>query len=235
MSRNKTDPNGATSEQPDDAPDPYQLQRSRMVDVQIAARGIDDELVVAAMRKVPRQKFVTADLASFAHGDGALPIACGQTISQPYIVALMTDMLDLDEDSRVLEIGTGSGYQAAVLSRIVRQVYSIERIDALARAARERLARLGYRNVETRCGDGYRGWPEEAPYDGIVVTAAAPCIPPALTEQLKPGGRMVIPVGLPQMHQELILVTRDEAGETRTTDLIAVAFVPMVEAADDGG
>ena len=185
--------------------------------------------VMTAMREVRREDFVPFDKRHAAFRDGALPIGHGQTISQPYIVALMTDMLDLDENSRVLEIGTGSGYQAAVLSCLVKQVYSIERIDALAQAARERLAKLGYTNVETRCGDGYRGWPEEAPFDGIVVTAAAPYIPRALTEQLGPRGRMVIPIGMPRMHQELILVTKSASGQTKTSDLIAVAFVPMVE------
>ncbi len=193
-----------------------------------------DDRVMNAMREVRRENFVPSDMRHAAFRDGALPIGHGQTISQPYIVALMTDMLDLGEGSRVLEIGTGSGYQAAILSCIARQVYSIERIEALAQAARERLAELGYVNVETRCGDGYQGWLEEAPFDGIVVTAAAPYIPPALIEQLKPGGRMVIPIGQPYMHQELMLVSKDEAGATHTTDLIAVAFVPMVEAADDG-
>ena len=211
----------------------YHRLRHEMVEKQIEARGISDVRVLAAMRQVPRHLFVSEALMDQAYSDFPLPIGEQQTISQPYIVALMTDMLDLGEDSRVLEIGTGSGYQAAILSCIARQVYSIERIDALAQAARERLAKLGYSNVETRCGDGYRGWPEEAPFDGIVVTAAAPYIPPALTDQLKPGGRMVIPVGQPYMHQELMLLTRDEAGETQTTDLIAVAFVPMIEAADE--
>jgi protein-L-isoaspartate(D-aspartate) O-methyltransferase len=142
----------------------------------------------------------------------------------------MTDMLELKEDSIVLEIGTGTGYQAAILACLARWVYSIERVPELAQAAQQRLRDLGYDNVETRCGDGYQGWPEKAPFDGIVVTAAAPFIPPALLEQLEPGGRMVIPIGLPSMHQELMLVTKDRVGETHTRSLLGVAFVPLVEA-----
>ena len=187
------------------------------------------ERVMAAMRRVHREDFVPDNMRYAAFRDGALPIGHGQTISQPYIVALMSDLLELDEDSIVLEIGTGSGYQAAILSCLARQVYSVERIEALAQAAQQRLADLGYDNVETRCGDGYRGWPEKAPFDGIVVTAAAPYIPPALSEQLKPGGHLVIPVGLPYRHQELMLVTKNQAGEIHSTDLLAVAFVPLVE------
>lgn len=189
-----------------------------------------DNRVMTAMRQVPREQFVPSDMRHAAFRDGALPIGHGQTISQPYIVALMTDMLELSEDSIVLEIGTGSGYQAAILACLARQVYSIERIPALAQAAQQRLQDMGYDNVEIRCGDGYKGWPEKAPFDAIAVTAAAPSIPPALLEQLKPGGRMVIPVGMPSMHQELMLVTRDELGETHTSSLLGVAFVPLVEA-----
>ncbi len=195
----------------------------------LIGRDCFDERVMAAMRRVHREDFVPANLRHAAFRDGALPIGHGQTISQPYIVALMTDLLELGENSIVLEIGTGSGYQAAILSCLVQRVYSIERIEALAQAAKQRLAELGFDNVETRCGNGYRGWPEKAPFDGIVVTAAAPYIPQALTEQLKPGGRMVIPVGLPQRHQELMLVSKNQAGEIHTTDLLAVAFVPLVE------
>ncbi|TNF89870.1 MAG: protein-L-isoaspartate(D-aspartate) O-methyltransferase [Gammaproteobacteria bacterium] len=188
-----------------------------------------DERVMTAMREVPRENFVPADLRYAAFRDGALPVGHGQTISQPYIVALMTDMLELSEDSIVLEIGTGTGYQAAILSCLARQVYTIERIPELAEAARQRLEDMGYDNVETRCGDGYQGWPEKAPFDGIVVTAAAPYIPPALLEQLKRGGRMAIPVGLPSWHQELMLVTKDMQGETTTSSVLGVAFVPLVE------
>lgn len=185
--------------------------------------------VLQAFRDVHREDFVPPDMRTAAFRDGALPIGHGQTISQPFIVALMTDLLDLDDDSIVLEIGTGSGYQAAILSCLAARVYSVERIPALARSAGERLRELGYENIETRCSDGYRGWPEKAPFDAIVVTAAAPAIPPELLAQLKPGGRMVIPVGMPSRHQDLILITRDEAGEIHQRNVLAVAFVPMVE------
>lgn len=189
-----------------------------------------DKRVMTAIHQVPRENFVPPDLRHAAYRDGALPVGHGQTISQPYIVALMTDMIELkEEESIVLEIGTGSGYQAAILACLARQVYSIERIPALAQAARQRLKEMGYDNVEIRCSDGYQGWPEKAPFDGIVVTAAAPFIPPALLEQLKPGGRMVIPIGMPSMHQELMLVTKDRLGETHTSSLLGVAFVPLVE------
>lgn len=188
-----------------------------------------DDRIMTAMRQVPREEFVPSDIRHVAFRDGALPIGHGQTISQPYIVALMTDMLELSEDSIVLEIGTGTGYQAAILSCLAQQVYTIERIPALAQSAQQRLKDMGYDNVETRCGDGYQGWPEKAPFDAIVVTAAAPFIPPALLEQLKPGGRMVIPVGMPSMHQELMLISKDRLGETHTSSLLGVAFVPLVE------
>lgn len=188
-----------------------------------------DNRVMTAMRQVPREEFVPPDLRDAAFRDGALPVGHGQTISQPYIVALMTDMLELTENSVVLEIGTGTGYQAAILASLARQVYSIERIPALAQAAQQRLEDMGYDNIEIHCADGYQGWPQKAPFDGIVVTAAAPFIPPALIDQLKPDGRMVIPVGMPGMHQELMLVTRDRVGETHTRSLIGVAFVPLVE------
>jgi len=189
-----------------------------------------DKRVMTAMRQVHREEFVPPDLRHAAFRDGALPVGHGQTISQPYIVALMTDMLELNEDSIVLEIGTGTGYQAAILACLARQVYSIERVPELAQTAQQRLKELGYDNVETRCGDGYQGWPEKAPFDGIVVTAAAPFIPPALLEQLESGGRMAIPIGMPYMHQELMLVTKDRLGETHTSSLLGVAFVPLVEA-----
>lgn len=185
--------------------------------------------VMDVMRQVPREDFVPADMRHAAFRDGALPVGHGQTISQPYIVALMTDLLDLTEDSVVLEIGTGTGYQAAILSQLVRQVYTIEKIPQLAEAAQRRLSEMGYDNIESRCSDGYLGWPEMAPFDGIVVTAAAAEIPPALLEQLGPGGRMVIPIGLPYMHQELILITRNQQGETERSSILGVAFVPLVK------
>lgn len=184
--------------------------------------------VMQAMAEVPREKFVDANYASHAYDNGPLPIGFGQTISQPYIVALMTDLLDLNSESRVLEIGTGSGYQTAVLSKLAKEIYTVERVKELSTLATQRLKEMGYCNVKTRCANGYHGWQEQAPFDGIIVTAAATHIPPALTEQLKPGGRMVIPLGLPYMHQELMLVTKDKKGKTSADALLGVAFVPLV-------
>ena len=181
-----------------------------------------------ALREVPREKFVDPNYLAHAYDNGPLPIGFGQTISQPYIVALMTDLLDLTAESRVLEIGTGSGYQTAVLSKLAKKVYTIERVKELAAMAKQRLQDLGYRNIETRCSNGYTGWKEQAPFDGIIVTAAATHIPPSLIEQLKPDGRMVIPVGLPYQHQELMLVSKDKAGKIWTDALLGVAFVPLV-------
>ncbi len=184
--------------------------------------------VMQAMGDVVRDKFVDSVAEDYAYDNGPLPIGYGQTISQPYIVALMTDLLDLTEDSVVLEIGTGSGYQAAILSKLAKTVYSIERIPELCESARARLKMLGYDNVETLCANGYYGWEEKAPFDAITVTAAAAHIPQALIKQLKPGGRMVIPVGLPYMHQELMLVTKDQQGNITTDAILGVAFVPLV-------
>jgi protein-L-isoaspartate(D-aspartate) O-methyltransferase len=189
-----------------------------------------DPRVLAALAEVPRDEFVPEERRLYAYANGALPIGHGQTISQPYIVALMTDLLAPQPDATILEIGTGSGYQAAVLSRLARQVYSIEIVEPLALAARERLGRLGYANVTVRHGDGYRGWPEHAPFDGIVVTAAAPHVPPPLVEQLGPGGRLVIPVGPPGYIQQLRVVEKDAAGGVSRRDLLAVAFVPLTGA-----
>ena len=188
-----------------------------------------DKRVMTAMRQVHREDFVPPDMRHAAFRNGALPVGHGQTISQPYIVALMTDMLNLTTESIVLEIGTGTGYQAAILSRLARQVYSIERIPELAQSAQQRLEALDYKNVETRCDNGYQGWPDKAPFDGIIVTAAASYIPPALLEQLKPGGRMMIPIGLPGMHQQLMLITKDQTGVTHSSSLLGVALVPLVE------
>lgn len=198
-----------------------------MVEVQIRARGVDDERVLTAMRRVPRHLFVPAGLQPFSYGDEPLPIGEGQTISQPYIVALMTDLLEVGEDDVVLEVGTGSGYQAAVLSRVVKQVYTVEIIDTLATQATETLANLGYHNVSCQCVDGYHGWPEHAPYDGIMVTAAAVEIPPPLIEQLRPGGRLVIPVGRPYDYQELVVVEKRHTGEVIEKTVLGVAFVPL--------
>jgi protein-L-isoaspartate(D-aspartate) O-methyltransferase len=187
-----------------------------------------DARVMQVMAEVPRDKFVPADLKYAAFDNGPLPIGYGQTISQPYIVALMTDMLQLEPDHRVLEIGTGSGYQTAILSRLCEKVYTMEVVKELTEAAVTRLKKLGYDNIEACTGNGYDGWPEHAPYDGIIVTAAATYIPAALIEQLKPGGILVIPVGLPYSYQELMRVEKDSQGETQIKSVLGVAFVPLV-------
>jgi protein-L-isoaspartate(D-aspartate) O-methyltransferase len=197
-----------------------------MVEYQIARRGIGDARVLAALRDVPRDRFVPEDERSLAYEDYPLAIGYGQTISQPYIVALMTEVIEPRPTDRVLEIGTGSGYQAAILSRVVGEVYSIETVEPLGRAAMARLAELGYDNVHVRIGDGYRGWPEQAPFDAIVVTAAPDKIPPALVDQLADGGRMVVPVGT--NYQELILVQKQDGRVTKRV-LTTVRFVPMVK------
>lgn len=191
-------------------------------------RGIRDERVLRAMDSVPREEFVGADLVEFAYDDGPLPIEEGQTISQPYIVAMMTEALQLRPEDRVLEIGTGSGYAAAVLAEVAREVYTIERHPFLARQARERLRKLGYDNVEIRTGDGTLGWPEHAPYQGIVVTAGAPEAPPSLIEQLAEGGRLVIPIGKTPGLQELQRITRSAGNEVTTENLGGVRFVPLI-------
>jgi protein-L-isoaspartate(D-aspartate) O-methyltransferase len=184
--------------------------------------------VMAAMERVPRHEFVPERMRHAAYEDRALPISHGQTISQPFIVALMTHLLGLEMPARVLEIGTGSGYQAAVLAELGARVYSVEVVDELAVDAQHSLSALGYRNVTVRLGDGSKGWPEHAPYDGIIVTAASTEVPPALVEQLKPGGRMVIPIGARFETQWLTLLEKDQSGEITTTTILAVAFVPLV-------
>ena len=186
-----------------------------------------DERVMAAMKHVPRHEFLPADLRYCAYDNGPAPIGSGQTISQPYIVALMSDLLDTKPSDTILEIGTGSGYQAAILSQLVEQVYSVEIIDDLASSARKRLHKLGYDNVEVRNGDGYFGWPEHAPYDGVIVTAAAPHIPQPLIDQLRTGARLVIPVGLPYSYQELMVVEKRANGEIETQKVLGVSFVPL--------
>ncbi len=200
-------------------------RRARMVETQIVSRGVRDPRVLAAMREVPRHLFVEPSEQPRAYDDTPLPIAGNQTISQPYIVALMTELLDLSPQERVLEIGTGSGYQSAVLSKLCREVYSIEIVPELARQADARLRELGYANVTVREGDGYRGWPEHAPFDGVIVTAAPERIPQPLLEQLAPGGRMVIPVG--GFFQELKLFRKDAAGRITEQAILPVRFVPM--------
>jgi protein-L-isoaspartate(D-aspartate) O-methyltransferase len=185
--------------------------------------------VMEAMGQVPREQFVPAELRSYAFENGPLPIGHRQTISQPYIVALMTDLLELQADHTVLEIGTGCGYQTAILSLLAKQVYTIEVVQELGAASARRLQELGYTNICFRIGNGYAGWPEYAPYDAIIVTAAATQVPQALIDQLTPGGRLVIPVGLPYMPQELMLVEKDEQEKLHTRDILGVAFVPMIE------
>lgn len=194
-----------------------------------------DARVLDAIAHVPREQFVPHELRRAAFDNGPLPIGHGQTISQPFIVALMTDLLRPAADDRVLEIGTGSGYQTAVLALLCREVYSLDRIAALTDAARERLAGLDIRNVELQCGNGYLGWPAHAPYDGIIVTAAAPYVPAALVDQLRPGGRLVIPVGEPYGRQALMQVDKDAAGATSERRVLDVAFVPLVDAEDSSG
>lgn len=183
--------------------------------------------VMQAMRRVARHDFVPEEARRLAYANHPLPIGHGQTISQPYIVALMTDLAELTEDSIVLEVGTGSGYQAAVLATLAREVYSVEIVPTLAQAAATRLAALGYKNVRVRKGNGRAGWPEHAPYDAILVTAAAEGIPDALIEQLKPGGRLVIPIGEPFRGQTLTLVTKDATGRIKERAVLPVAFVPL--------
>lgn len=186
-----------------------------------------DPRVLEAMKQVPRHAFVPYGMEELAYDNGPLSIGQGQTISQPFIVALMSDLLATQAHHVVLEVGCGSGYQSAVLSRLVKRVYSIEIVPALAQVAQERLLRLGYGNVTVRQGDGYQGWPEHAPFDGIIVTAAAPEIPPPLLEQLRPGGCMVIPVGLPHGSQDLLLVKKYPHGQISVRNVLPVAFVPL--------
>ena len=218
------------------AADPTAAARARMVraieeDVRLTRRETGrpslDPRVMNALRTIPRHQFVPADLRSRAYDNRPLPIGYGQTISQPYIVALMTDLLRVDGNDVVLEVGTGSGYQAAVLSPLVKQVHTVEIIAPLAKQAEARLRALGYRNVVVRHADGYEGWKAAAPYDAIIVTAAATHIPPPLIAQLKPGGRMVIPVGGPFATQSLVLVEKTSAGKVRTREVLPVAFVPL--------
>ena len=210
------------------------VERERMVAaIEAIARSIGssigdarlDRRVLGALRSVPRHEFVPGEVSRLAYADRPLPIGHGQTISQPFIVALMTHLLEVKPGDRVLEIGTGSGYQAAVLSLLAREVYSVEIVEALGKSAAETLARLRYANVATRIGDGYQGWPEHAPYDGIMVTAAPDHVPPALVAQLKPGGRLVIPVGA--MFQDLMVIAKTADGTATSRRIIPVRFVPL--------
>jgi protein-L-isoaspartate(D-aspartate) O-methyltransferase len=214
----------------------YAAMRANMVraieaDVRMTRREIGknrlEVRVMEALGRVPRHEFVPDGQLPFAYENRPLPIGHGQTISQPYIVALMTDLLDIEPDAAVLEVGTGSGYQAAVLAELVGSVYTIEIIEPLGEQARERLERLGYDNVAVKVGDGYYGWPEHAPFDAIIVTAAASHVPPPLVEQLRPGGRMVIPVGPRFYTQQLLLVEKGSDGEVTSRQVLPVAFVPL--------
>jgi protein-L-isoaspartate(D-aspartate) O-methyltransferase len=217
---------------PEDWPPKHELddtsiERQRMVESQIERRGVSDEGVLRAMRTVPRHRFVPSNRARQAYQDRPLPIGWDQTISQPYIVASMTEEIAVRKGMKVLELGTGSGYQAAVLGQITPWVFTIEIKKPLAKRARLTLDKLGYTSVKSRQGDGYYGWPEEAPFDAIIVTAAAPHVPPPLVQQLKPGGRMIIPVGPPMRVQDLRLITKDEKGRVKSKSLYAVRFVPL--------
>ncbi|HEY0685406.1 MAG TPA: protein-L-isoaspartate(D-aspartate) O-methyltransferase [Steroidobacter sp.] len=205
----------------------YTAARVDMVMRQIADRGVRDERVLSAMRKVPRHEFVPAAERRNAYRDTPLPIGEGQTISQPYIVALMTELAEADSSDRVLEIGTGSGYQAAVLAELVRHVYTIEIEPALAQRAKQALDQLGYRNVTVRAGDGYAGWPEHAPFDIIMITAAPDHVPQPLIDQLKSGGRMVVPVGPIAATQQLRVLEKDTTGKVTTKVVAPVRFVPL--------
>jgi protein-L-isoaspartate(D-aspartate) O-methyltransferase len=216
--------------------DAYSAQRAAMLaDINALARETRmetgrarlSERVMTAMAKVPRHQFVPAEQQRYAYDNRPLSIGLGQTISQPFIVALMTDLLELSPAHRVLEVGTGSGYQAAVLAELAREVYTIEIVEPLAKQAAARLAALGYRNVTVRSGDGYRGWPEHTPYDAIMVTAGALEVPPALIQQLKPGGKLVIPVGPQSIAQQLRVIEKDASGKVTTRDVLAVRFVPL--------
>lgn len=207
--------------------DAFTAARLAMVEDQIAARGVREPRVLAAMRAVPRHEFVPREEVGEAYDDHPLPIGFGQTISQPYIVALMTELLDVQPGDRVLEVGTGSGYQAAVLAELTDSVYTVEIIPELARAAAERLERLGYGQVAVRTGDGFFGWEEHAPFDGIIVTAAPDHVPPPLLRQLAEGGRLVIPVGPPGGYQTLWRITKED-GEIRSENITGVLFVPLL-------
>ena len=203
----------------------FAAQREKMVKEQLAVRGVSDERVLKAMRTVPREEFVPEKFRSGSYNDGPLPIGYDQTISQPYVVALMTEQVRPQINHRVLEVGTGSGYQAAVLASLVAEVYTIEIVEPLGRNAETTLQRLGYKNVHVKIGDGYKGWPDRAPFDSIIVTCAPDHVPQPLIDQLKEGGRMVIPVG-PHLAQELYVVHK-ENGQLRQAALLDVRFVPM--------
>ncbi|MGD0234887.1 MAG: protein-L-isoaspartate(D-aspartate) O-methyltransferase [Syntrophorhabdales bacterium] len=208
-------------------PDPFEARRLQMVEQDIEARGVKDALVLKAMRKVQRHLFVEQSLWPKAYNDHPLPIGDGQTISQPYVVALMTEALALRGDERVLEVGTGSGYQAAILAEIVKEVFTIEIRPEIYTKTRDRLQKLGYKNIHLKQGDGYLGWPEYAPFDAVIVTASPNHLPPPLLTQLKEGGRLIMPLGSTTFYQNLTLVTK-RLGKVEVKELGAVAFVPLV-------
>jgi len=214
---------------------PAQTQaRQRMIDRDLRARGILDRRVLEAMARVQRHRFVPPDQVPYAYEDRPLPIGHGQTISQPYIVALMTELARPTPESKALDIGTGSGYQAAILAELCKEVYSIEILDPLAQEAKKRLQELGYKNVAVRTGDGYQGWPEKAPFDLIIVAAAPDHVPQPLVDQLAPGGRLVIPVGRHWWSQELLVIEKQPDGSIRQRSVASVAFVPMTGKAQEG-
>lgn len=215
-----------------DDKDEYEGTRQKMVLGQIKARGITNNFTIEAMSKVPRHLFVPSGLASSAYNDSPLPIGYGQTISQPYIVAFMTQRIRPKKGFRVLEIGTGSGYQAAVLGEIVDSVFTIEIVEELYKSAKKRLRSMNYENIQVKYGDGYHGWAEKGPFDAIIVTAAAEFVPPPLIEQLKEDGRMIIPVGNPFSTQQLLEVTKDK-GEVRSRNLMFVRFVPFTRSKEE--
>ena len=240
----QAEPNRATGQESEDPNDPNDKrllrplhkhpayaerieERAAMVSRQIEARAVKDPNVLKAMRVVPRHAFIRPAEQRYAYSDTPLPIGLDQTISQPYIVAFMTEALKLNRGSKVLEIGTGSGYQAAVCAEIAQKVHTIEIVEALARSAKKRLKELGYPNVFVRAGDGFFGWKENAPYDAIIGTAAAGRVPEPLIEQLKPGGRMILPEGSPQGFQYLVLITKDKDGKLHRKNVMPVRFVPM--------
>lgn len=208
--------------------DIFTRQRKRMVEEQIAYRDVKDKRVLEAMEFVPRHLFIPEEVRFSSYYDQPVPIGFGQTISQPYIVAFMTELLQTDGNDVVLEVGTGSGYQAAILARLVKRVYTIELVEDLGKEAQKRLKTLGYDNAEVMIGDGYKGWPEHAPFDAIIVTAAAEHIPQPLVDQLKPGGRMVIPVGGVYAVQDLVLITKDASSKVVKESIIPVRFVPLL-------
>src|SRR5215211_466882 len=211
--------------QQQDAPSNFPAQRQRMVEQQLKPRGIKDDRVLTAMAKVPREEFIPVDMRMDAYEDGPLPIGYDQTISQPYVVAFMTEQLRPKPSDRVLEIGSGSGYQAAILAELVAEVYTIEIVEPLAKSAEATLQRLGYNSVHIKSGDGYKGWPEEAPFDAIIVTCAPENVPQRLVDQLKDGGHMVIPVG-ERFAQQLYLLEKKN-GQLKESATLPVRFVPM--------